>query len=514
MKTKKEELNLFNLVWIGFTFIAGITFTASFADILNTQNDSSVGYHIFWIFVLEGLIAFLCAWSFAKLVKIHPQANGGGSQYARTAFGKFWGLIVGLLNYSVIPVIGIALMVTMIRANFDNLAGYNNGEWGQWGSFGGLYLDLISYGLYIFAASIILFGLKKYKIIATIIGYITWGITIILIIFGLIVGFVQPLNEINNTGFVAQITDIRLGFNNFANTFITCFFAFAGIETFITTGKNIKNRRKNMPCAIIIIMILTTIFYILFTALVMFAVRQENWSSNPNTQIFSGYSSVWLQQFGSWLIIICTIFMRFNSSIQVTLFGGSTIEPLASQKFLPEVLNKENKENIPVAGIFVTIVAITITFIMFVLVPGLIQGFTNRPSPFNYATLASVASILLISIYFIIIIAALTHGFKKNMKVKLWEYIGWFLTLGFIVFILYMYLWGLISIFIDPYDANGMFDIQSFIMAIFQIIYISAILIAAILSYFLYHKKCIKNLNDEQSKNYEQVLKLYTIIKE
>gem|GEM_PF-6558380 len=111
--------------------------------------------------------------------------------------------------------------------------------------------------------------------------------------------------------------------------------------------------------------------------------------------------------------------MRFNSSIQVTLFGGSTIEPLASQKFLPEVLNKENKENIPVAGIFVTIVAITITFIMFVLVPGLIQGFTNRPSPFNYATLASVASILLISIYFIIIIAALTHGFKKNMKVKL-----------------------------------------------------------------------------------------------
>ncbi|ARU91207.1 putative permease [Spiroplasma clarkii] len=491
MKTKKEELNLFNLIWIGFSFIAGITFTASFSTILSTTNpEASVGVHIYWIFALEGLIAFLCAWSFARLVQIHPQANGGGGQYARTAFNKFWGLMTGLLNYAVIPVIGMGLMVTMVRANFDNLSGYHGGNWGSWGSWGNLYLDLIAYALYMFASSIIFFGIKKYKYFATIIGYMTWGITILLIIFGLVAGFIQPLNDPNNhTGFVGQSTNIKLGFDNFVNTFTTCFFAFAGIETFITTGKNIKNRDKNMPIAIIVIMILTTVFYIAFTALVMFAVRQENWSGNPNKEIFQGFSAKWLRDFGSILVIVCTMLMRFNSSLQITLFGGATLEPLASQKFLPDALRRENKENVPVGGIIVTIIGFTITFILFILIPDIIQGATERPSPFDYATLSSTASILLISIYIVVIVAAITHGFKKNMKVKWWEYLGWFLTIGFIIFIFAMYLKGLITSFTNPYDSDGEIDIQKLVAASFQIIYFTAIVVTAVCVYYIAYKK-------------------------
>lgn len=512
MKTKKEELNLFNLIWIGFSFIAGITFTASFGEILNTQNQS-IGYHIYWIFALEGLIAFLCAWSFAKLVQFHPQANGGGSQYARTAFGKFWGLFTGFLNYAVIPVIGMGLMVTMVRANFDNLAGYNGTSWGKWGSWGNLYLDLISYALYMLAASIIFFGIKKYKYAAVIIGYLTWGITILLIVFGLVVGFIQPLNAAaNQTGFEAQITDIKLNTDNFANTFTTCFFAFAGIETFITTGKNIKNRNKNMPIAIIVIMILTTVFYIGFTALVMFAVRQPEWSGNPNTQIFQGFSAAWLTKFGSVLVIICTILMRFNSSIQITLFGGTTLEPLASQKFLPDALKKENKENVPVGGIITTIIGFTITFTIFILIPDLVQGVTGEPSPFNYATLSSTASIILLTIYIIVILAALTHGLKKNIKVAIWEYVGWFLALGFILFIIVMYLKGLTLTLAHPV-VDGTFQIQAYIKAVFQIIYFVAIIAAAVGVYYVSHKKRLAKLTPAEQEELAKYEEAYQIVK-
>ncbi|AHI53203.1 APC family permease [Spiroplasma culicicola] len=505
MKTKSEQLSLFNIIWIGFCFIAGITFTASFAAILG--NDG-VGLHIYWIFAVIGVIAFMCAWSFGKLVQVHPEANGGGSQYTRVAFGKFWGLVMGLLNYAVIPVIGMALLVSMIRANFDggefNLVGYKDGEWGQWGSWGSLYLDLISYALYIFAITIIFLGLKKYKIFSTIIGYSTWGLTIILMIFGLVGGSMNLID--GNNGFEHQ-QGAQLGFDNFASTFTTCFFAFCGIETFITTGKNIKDRNKNMPIAIIVILILTTLFYIIFTAIIMMAVTVD-FEGNPNMQIFDAFNNDFLKTFGPILVVVCTILMRFNSSLQITLFGGATLEPLASQKMLPGALNRENKDNIPVAGVLATGSLFTFTFILFILIPDLIQGFRGEPTPFNYGTLASCASIILISIYLLIIAVVMVQGMRKNIKVRVWEYIAWTLTTIFLIFILALWAKGVVEGFISK-------ELTSIIAGAFQLFYLVLIACAAIGIYFGYHKKQMVKIqeNKEELNKLQEYEKVFTIIK-
>ncbi|QEH62196.1 putative permease [Spiroplasma chinense] len=512
MKTKKEEISLLNVIWIGFTFIAGITFTASFSSILGADG---VGANIYWIFALEGVIAFLCAWAFGKLVQVHPEANGGGSQYTRTAFGKFWGLLLGLFNYAAIPVIAMGLMVTMVRNNFDNLAAYDStlGEFsGSWGAWGNLYLDLISYALYIFAATVILMGLRKYKFLAIGIGYLTWGITILLMIFGLVAGFIHLGDDANN--FIDHAKTFNLGFKNFSSTFITCFFAFCGLETFITTGKNIKNRNKNMPIAIIIIMIATTAFYIIFTMIIMFAISGD-FGGNPNMQIFDGFKSNFLQKFGSTLIIICTILMRFNSLLQITLFGGSTLEPLASQRFLPTALSKENEENVPVGGIITTGVIVTFTFILFMIIPDVIQGAMHKPSPFNYATLASTTSILLIAIYMLVIPAAIVQAFRKNLKANWFEIGGWIFTMLFLTFNVGMWLYELIDIFINPYDKYGDFDLQNVIASIFQLIYLALIFVAAVCLYFVYHKKQLQKIegNKEEKAALEKYEEVFKIVK-
>ncbi|ASP27944.1 putative permease [Spiroplasma corruscae] len=507
MKTKKDQVGLPSLIWIGVSFIAGITFTASFSTVVASNEADGVGIHILWIFILEGAVAFMCAWAFAKLVKYHPQANGGGSQYVRTAFGKFWGLLMGIMNYSVVPLIGMGLIVSMVRQNFDggdnNLVGYNkDGSWGSWGPWGSLYLDLIAFGLYMFAGTIIFFGIKKYKYVSVVIAYLTWGITISIMIFGLAAGFTSE-----SSGLDYYISNSKLSFGSFSKTFTTVFFAFAGIETFISTGKNIKKRSRNMPIAIIVIMIVTTIFYILFSLIIMFAVN-DRFIGNPNLQVFKKFDSRFLQNFGPWLIIICTVLMRFNSSLQVTLFGGAVLEPLSSQRFISKKFKKENKENVPVAGVITTILIISITGFFFLFIPDIVQGTIKQPSPFNYGTIANVASILLLSIYYLVIPTAIVQGIRKKIKVRIWEYVGWCITMLLLTFFFVMYFTDLLKGFMK---SN---DIQSILSSSFQLIYIFSLIVITLLLYFVYNKKVLEKIKDNEieMKELEEYEKLFTIV--
>ncbi|AOG60735.1 putative permease [Spiroplasma helicoides] len=502
MKTKKEELNLFHIVWIGFTFVAGITYTANFATILNQAQGQGVGLHIFWIIALVGFITFMCAWTFGKLVKVHPEANGGGSQYVRTAFGKFWGLLMGLLNYAAIPVIGVALLNTMVKANFDEVSSLT----GPLKGWGDMVLDLAAFGLYIIAASVIFLGVRKYKLVSTIIGYVTWGITVLLIIFG-IVGGAMNLNAGKNG---LNIDRGTLDFSSFSKTFNALFFSFCGLETFITTGKNIKNREKNVPISIMIIMFMTTLFYLVFTVIVMLAVTDQ-FKGNPNLQLFDALNSDFLKKAGPIIIIVCTMLMRFNSSIQVTLFGGSTLEPMASQKFLPNSFKKENKENVPVTGILVTIAALAITYFMFVFVPDLIQGITGDVSVFNFSTIAGVTAIVLLFVYLLILPTAFYQGYKKNIKVNIFEYFGWVLTFICLIFIFVLYFINLIDPFVKENVDN---KLQKVVASSFQMIYLFGVFVIAVLLYFVYHKKQVTKLNDkpEELKALQEYEKVFTIV--
>ncbi|WP_338971532.1 APC family permease [Spiroplasma endosymbiont of Panorpa germanica] len=481
---KDTRMGLPTLIWLGFSFIAGITFTASFATIVGSNNSEAakgVGIHILWIFAIEGLVAFVCAWAFARLIKVHPTANGGASQYVRTAFGDFWGLFMGLINYAVIPLVAMGLLVTMVRNNFGTGSVIQLfGENGLWGSWGKLYLDLISLGIYSVAAAILFFGIRKYKIVANVIGYMTWSITILIMVVGIIV---FSGNGFSGLEFYSNPDNIDLTFFNFNNAFVSCFFAFCGLESFITVGNNIKNRGKNMPIAMTIIMIATTIFYIVFTLILMGAVN-AGFEENPNIQVF-GQSSPFLKAFGGWIVILCTILMRFNSNLQVTLFGGSALEPMATQGFLPEKISTKNKENVPVAGVITSISIVGITFVLFMLIPDIIEGATGNSSPFDYATIAAATSIMLISVYLMVLGTVLIQGMRKRIKTTWYENTGWIIALAFLVLQFFMYFFDRIRQLVKGINSTGVSDILG---AIIPIIYFVGVIGAIFAIYFLYYK--------------------------
>ncbi|WP_235282724.1 amino acid permease [Mycoplasma capricolum] len=107
----EKKMSLKEFIWMGFNYTVGIGFIGNLAifsniKIQNQINQNSTGLHIFWIFALLGLVASICALAFAKLSTIHKSDNNGGTYlYARTAFGRFIGLMVAFIQYVMLPFI-------------------------------------------------------------------------------------------------------------------------------------------------------------------------------------------------------------------------------------------------------------------------------------------------------------------------------------------------------------------------------------------------------------------------
>jgi amino acid transporter len=508
---KQDGLGLLSVIWIGFNFIAGITFACAFSSLV-WNGEKGLGLNILWVDIIEGVIAFVCAWSFAKLVSYHPMANGGLSQYARTSFGKYWGLIGGLLNYMSLPLIASTMFVSTIRTNFGPGSAVNLLE--KWGSFSSLYLDLMGFVVFILAAGVVFLGTRKYKYFTNIIGILTWVLTLFVIVFAI---GAFAMNGTKSLSFLAKAAPIsNVDGKSFATTFMSIFFSFAGIETFITSGQTIKDRARNMPIGIVVIMILVTLFYIVFTFLVIGAVDIEGngFGGNPSITLFQ----TWDQHFdtgstfkniGAWVIIAATLLMRFGSLINITMFGGLTLEPLARQGYVTSgVATPSAKTGLPVKAILITIGIFAITAALFLFLPDIVQGITNSPSPFDYSSLAGVASIVMIGIYTLSIVTCLVQGFKKNIKLHIIEYIGFFATLAFIGFLLVMYFWTSI---IDGYTAGGT---QGIVAATIQLLYICSIFAVGCGLYFGYHKKFLRQIENDAAAKKELIEyeKVFTII--
>jgi hypothetical protein len=201
--------------------------------------------------------------------------------------------------------------------------------------------------------------------------------------------------------------------------------------------------------------------------------------------------------------------MRFGSLINITMFGGLTLEPLARQGYVTSgVATPSAKTGLPVKAILITIGIFAITAALFLFLPDIVQGITNSPSPFDYSSLAGVASIVMIGIYTLSIVTCLVQGFKKNIKLHIIEYIGFFATLAFIGFLLVMYFWTSI---IDGYTVGGT---QGIVAATIQLLYICSIFAVGCGLYFGYHKKFLRQIENDAAAKKELIEyeKVFTII--
>lgn len=449
-KVSKKKLSLKEFIWLGFNYTVGIGFIGNFAVLSNLNELNSIGMNAIWVYLVIGFIAGNCAWAFAKMSKIHnSDSNGAAYIYVRTSFGRFWGWIVGFMQYVMLPFIITIQIMMLIRGTFspDFVDPNNQGVWYalHWGPFGDLYLDLIGIAIYLLAASIIFFGIRVYKRLAHGTGIIKWATAFFLILAGLALAFTN-----GSSNWHYWTSGSSLSFTGFMNTFTSCFFFFAGFEVFATAGKNIENPGKNIGKGITLIILISTIFYIIISLIFFLAYNQ--FVQNMNMGAWNSFTNKIILYGGPIIMIISGIAMKINVAMQNALYGGTALQPLSKEGYISDRLFKLNNDGIPVKSAVLNLVITSIMICLWLVIPDLIKGIwmTAHPgqkyqSAFNISSLTAASSFVTIFIYMMVLSVVLKLALTKKIKLNWYEKIVFPIVFAFLILTLFWHYYSLIT---------------------------------------------------------------------
>ncbi len=483
----KKKLSLKEFIWLGFNYTVGIGFVGNFAILSNVDASNSIGIHAIWVYLIIGFVAGNCAWAFAKMAKIHnSDANGAAYIYVRTSFGRFWGWFIGFMQYVMLPFIITIQIMMLIRGTFS--ADFVKGDqWYtiHWGAFGDFYLDLIGIAIYLAAASIIFFGIKIYKKLAHGTGIIKWATALCLIIAAFALAVTHGSSNWNH-----WTNNSHLSFAGFMNTFTSCFFFFAGFEIFATAGKNINNPEKNIGKGITLIILISTIFYIVVS--IIFFLGYATFYQNMNVAAWGDFKSKILLYGGPIVMIISGFALKVNVAMQNALYGGTSLQPLSQEGYISDKLFKLNNDGLPVKASLLNLVITSAMIILWLVIPDLIKGFWSIAHPgqvyksaFNISTLTTASSALTIFVYMMVLLVVFKLTLTKKLRLNWYEKIIFPVVFIFLALIL---VWHFYSLIKDTVAAIGTSDANSQVVAMaVEIAFILGSSVFAVCWYALYY---------------------------
>ncbi|WHQ36544.1 APC family permease [Spiroplasma sp. SV19] len=504
-KEQNKKFSLADFVWLGFNYTVGISFIGNFAILANISEPDSIGIHTVWLFAVEGLIAGICAWAFAKMARVHHSNNNGASYiYVRTTFGKFWGIFVAFMQYVSLPFLITIQVMMLIRGSFGadwisqvNPDGSVSVPWyaADWGSFGDLWLDFIGIAIYMSAAAIIFGGIKLYKKLANGTGIIKWITAGFLILAGLVLA-VQHGGE--NLSYWGHNTKFSLP--GFVKAFNFCFFFFAGFEVFSTAGRNISNPEKNIGRGIILIMLISTIFYIVIS--IIFFAGFTKFVQNMNMGTWSlGFSNKIILYGGPIIMIISALALKVNVAMQNALYGGTSLQPLSTEGYLPDRLRKLNKDGLPVRASILNLVITSLMIFIWLAIPDIIKGvsltkdfgFMATPAqamtykqPFDISSLTEASSAITIFIYAMVIAVALKLAYQQKIKMRIWEHIAF--PIVFII-LCFVFVWHYYSLINNIVSTTGTKHESAIIGTAIELAFVGFSISFATVWYFTYYRQ-------------------------
>ncbi|WP_339023110.1 APC family permease [Spiroplasma endosymbiont of Crioceris asparagi] len=465
---QKNKFNLSEMIWIGFNYTCGISFTAAFATFMINSNGEGLGLgaHMIWIFLIEGLIAATCAWAFSRMSHIHKGENGAAYIYVRTSFGKFAGWMISFLQYTTMPMIVTSQIVSMIRINFVDTGSVFNTQqiFGAW-SF--LVWDIVGIIVYALASCTIFFSMRAIKKFLNMSGYIKWGSTFLLVIV-LVYLFIHDSQFGNNVAHNSKIS-----VSSFSTAFTSGFFFFMGFETFSTMGKNVENPEKNIGKAIMWIMFLVTLFYVSMT--ILFLGTFIKYGSNPNIEAFSliNNNAKYLKWLGAIIMLVCTLSLKMNSAVQNSLYSGTILEPFAKEGMINPKYQEVNEYGIPFRASLLNLILTTSFAAVWLIIPDIIQGCIGSTDPiFNFSDITGETALIMIMIYIAVIYTTLHLTFTKKMKTNLFEKIIWIFALIFLIFQFEEFFRNLITEIVDAARYHTHNWVGKIISASLEIIYV------------------------------------------
>ena len=495
---KKKKFTLKEFVWFGFNYTTFISFLGGLAlagnkTIDNKPNPAAIGMNGVWVFLVVGFFASLCAWSFAKMARVHNSNNNGGAYiYSRSTFGKFPGYMTLIMQYIGLPFLITLQIMFLMKGSFNTAFSHSDLINVKWGPFTNLWLDLIGIIIYACAASVVFLGIKFYKRATWWSIVCKWVTAALLIIAALYLC-------ISNNQFGYWTKSIHNGGGNqltlkgFITVFNAFFFYFAGFEIFSTAGRNIENPQKNIGKGIIIIMFLCAAFYAIVS--IIFYGAFQTFSQNQSIGAWNKFKNLrWLEWSGIIIMIISNFALKIQIAMMNGLYGGTLLQPLAKEGFIPRKIRVLNKDNIPFRASLINLGFTACLLVLWLLIPDIIEGVktiqigkdlsctTYNIPGYNWNMFTSASGSISIIIFSVIVFAVLWLAVNGKMGMRLWEWI--LIPLTAIVLML-------LAIF-HYYNVINNFWSQNWIASLLEFIFIGAAIIIAIILYFFYYQPIYK----------------------
>jgi APA family basic amino acid/polyamine antiporter len=290
-------------------------------------------------FLTAGITAFLTALSSAELSSFITEA-GGSYIYAQKAFGNFWGFLVGWTR------------------TFDYIVGAGVISLGFAGYFISFFvipqgmLIVVAISLPILLMLINLKGISE----ASGITNVLVGLKIMALVFFIIVGGFFLFHKADFSNYYPFLPR---GLGGILSGASIIFFAFVGFDTVGVLAEEVKNPSKNVPKAIILAFLISTLLYI---GVSVVAIGLMNWSllGTSNAPLVAALrvatDNVYLVKFISISAIFATA-----SVVMTSILGGSRgLFAMARQGVIPGLFAGISKQGVPTFAVMITGVAIAL----------------------------------------------------------------------------------------------------------------------------------------------------------
>lgn len=289
-----------------------------------------------WLsFLIASTVAAFTALSYAELASMFP-SSAAEYEYVKNAMGERIGFIIGW-----IIIFSAVISSSAVAIGFGNYLGtiFN---------IPSIYSAI---GLIAVLSFILFIGIKESAWVAILFTSIeALGL---LIIFFIGIPYYGTVNYF----------EMPLGLNGIFASAALIFFAYLGFEEIVKLSEETIEPNKNIPRAIILAMIISTVLYILVA---FSSVSILGWEALANSQApFSQIAFTALGPNGSFLLSIIALFATSNTVLLLLLAGSRIVYGMSESNSLPLILKKvHSKTRTPwVSIIIVGMVAIGFIFV-------------------------------------------------------------------------------------------------------------------------------------------------------
>ncbi|MDZ4822752.1 MAG: APC family permease [Flavobacteriales bacterium] len=323
MAELKRTLGLAECVFFGVGSILGAGIYTLIGKVAGVS-----GNFIWLSFLIASLTALCTAFSYAELSAAFPKA-GGEYEYAKKAFGKKTGILLGLI----ISLNGIISGATVAIG----FAGYLSGLMGV-----GVLIGALGIVALIFIVNIS--GIRQSSVMNIVFTLIEAG--------GLVFVIVAALPSIGEVDYLAMPAG---GYNSILAASALAFFAYIGFEDIVKLAEETKNPEKNIPRALFISGAIVVVIYMLVAVCVVSVIPYEELgkSKSPLADVMgTTYGKT-----GILIISVIALFATANTILSNMLGSSRVLLQMSKETKAMKLFSFVSpKRNTPVAALILILV--------------------------------------------------------------------------------------------------------------------------------------------------------------